>query len=38
MLKYFASEKYRRDKHMIHFLLMGVFVVIILVAAYIYFS
>ena len=38
MLKYFESEKYKRDKHVIHFVLIGVCVVIIIAGLLIYFN
>ena len=38
MLQYTASEKYQRDNHVIHFVLMGVFAVIVIIAAIVYFS
>ncbi len=38
MLKFVESEKYRRDKGVIHFVLMGICVVTIIVGACIYFG
>ena len=37
MFKYVASEKYKRDKRMIHFVLIAVSLVIILVGVCMYF-
>jgi len=37
MLKYLDSEKYKRNKHIIHFVLIGVCLVIILIGAAYYF-
>jgi len=38
MLRYFESEEYRRDKHVIHFVLIGICVVIITIGALVYFN
>jgi hypothetical protein len=38
MLRYKASDPYKTDTHIIHFILMGVCLVIILAGALIYFD
>ena len=37
MLKYIDSEKYRRDPHIVHFILIGICVVVIVVGAFVFF-
>ena len=36
MLEYHESEKYKRDKHIIHFVLIGICLVIIFVGVLVY--
>jgi len=38
MLKYIDSEKYKRDPHIVHYLLIGLCIVIIVSGVLIYFT
>ena len=37
MLKYIDSEKYRRDPHIVHYILIGICVVVIAIGILVYF-
>jgi len=38
MLKYIESEKYKRNKHAIHFILIGIALAVIIIGVLVYFS